>query len=295
MYKKQIIVITIVVVVSGFLYFQQPVAAKKTGTAEGHTNTTSAEAPKQEVVNVSVEMVSAAAKLAIGPALANQIGQTESQLRDAKDEAAKLGLQKKLASDWDQVNQPAPAAFYYREVAEKENSFDDWMSAGGRFNDAFRADQDTVTKPAFVLDAIACFKSALKLRPESLDAKTGLGIAYVNQTAVGLTDADGGSPMQGIMLLRDVVAKDPNNLKANFSLGEFAVQTRQFDKAVQRFKTVVEHTKNPGFEPYYYLGECYTQLGLKPDAIAAYKKSEALAPDTSISNQIEVFIKELKK
>ena len=80
-------------------------------------------------------------------------------------------------------NQPAPAAFYYQAVARKENSFDDWMNAGNHFNDAYKGTQDTSVQPAFVANAIEAFKNAVKLKPENLDAKTGLGIAYVNQTA----------------------------------------------------------------------------------------------------------------
>lgn len=292
MYKKQVIVIAVTVVVTGFLYFQQPVAAKKSNTSEGHTN--SAEAPQRKMMSVSVEMVSAAAKLQITPGLAQQITDTENQLKAATDEASKLRLEEKLAKQWEQVNEPAPAAFYYRDLAEKQNSFDDWLTAGDHFNEAFRADQDTLTQPAFVKDAIACLKNATKLKPGSLEAKTSLGIAYVNQTSLGMNDPNGGSPMQGIMLLLDVVKQDPYNSRANFNLGVFAVQSRQFDKAVERFKTVIEHSKNPGFEPYYYLGECYTQLGLKPDAIAAYEKSKALMPDTAIDRKIDEYIKALK-
>src|ERR1700749_3062775 len=103
MYKKQIIVVTAAIAVTCFLYFQQPVAAKKSSASEGHTNST--EAPAKKVTDVSVEMASAAAKLAIGPALAEQISKTESQLGSTADEAAKLDLQKKLAGQWDQLNQ----------------------------------------------------------------------------------------------------------------------------------------------------------------------------------------------
>ena len=83
----------------------------------------------------------------------------------------------------------------------------------------------------FVANAIACFKNAVKLKPASLDAKTGLGVAYVNQTSSGITDPEGGSPMQGIMLLLDVVKQDPTNRNANLSLGMFAMKSGQYEKS----------------------------------------------------------------
>jgi cytochrome c-type biogenesis protein CcmH/NrfG len=38
--------------------------------------------------------------------------------------------------------------------------------------------------------------------------------------------------MQGIALLLEVVAKDPNNFSANLNLGMFAMKSGQYDKAV---------------------------------------------------------------
>ncbi len=291
MHKKQIVVIIIVVAIMGFLYSRDLVGVKKATEADGHTNTTAEQ--KRPVVNVTVEMVSVAAKIAIGPSLSEQINNTENQLKKTTDESAKLSLQKKLAQQWDDVNQPAPAAFYYQAIAQKENTFGDWLTAGDHFNDAYRFDQDTVSQPSYVLNAIACLQNATKMQPANLDAETGLGVAYVNQFSLGIGQ-DGGGPPKGVTLLLDVVGKDPNNINANFNLGMFAVTSRQYDKAVQRFKTVIEHSPKPGFEPYFYLAECYRQLGMKPEAITAYQKSRELMPDTAIDKKIDGYIKELK-
>jgi tetratricopeptide (TPR) repeat protein len=290
MYKKQIVVIVIVVAIMGYLYALPIKGVVKPEQAEGHTN-----APAQQqrpVVNVTVEMVSSAAKLAVGPALAQQVSSMESQLKNAPD-ATKLPFQKQIAKEWDNLSQPAAAAFYYRDIAEKENTFGDWVAAGNRFNDAFKFDQDTTSQPAFVSDAIACLKKATQMQPASLEAKTGLGVAYVNQTSLGITDADGGSPMQGIMLLLDVVKQDPNNYNANLDLGMFAMNSRQYDKAVQRFKTVL--AQKPGYEPYFYLAESYRQLGMKKEALDAYQKSKDLMPDSAFDKRVDEYIKELKE
>ena len=292
MHKKQIVVIIVVVAIMAFLYSRDLVGVKKSGDADGHTNTTAEQ--KRPAVNVTVEMASAAAKIAIGPALAEQINTTEGQLKSAGDETAKLSLQKKLAQQWDDDNQPAPAAFYYQAIAQKENTFGDWLTAGNHFNDAFRFGQDTVAQPSYASNAIACFENATKMQPANLDAETGLGVAYVNQFTLGIGQ-NGGGPPKGVTLLLDVVGKDPNNINANFNLGMLAITSRQYDKAILRFKTVIGHSPKPGFEPYFYLAECYRQLGMKPEAITAYQKSRDLMPDTSIDKKIDGYIKELKK
>jgi cytochrome c-type biogenesis protein CcmH/NrfG len=127
------------------------------------------------------------------------------------------------------------------------------------------------------------FQNAMKLKPESLDAKTGLGIAYVN---------GGGSPMQGIALLLDVVKQDPTNWNANFNLGLFSMKSGQFEKAVDRFK-IASAAKPDDVEPVFYLAESYKQLGLRKEAIDAYQKCKQLMPDPTFGQKIDQYIKEL--
>jgi tetratricopeptide (TPR) repeat protein len=290
MQKKQIAVVLIVLAVMGYLYLLPVKGLIKHKEDDGHTNTTAQDT--RPAVSVTVDMVSSSAKALIGPALSAQINDLEGQLKNAPSGADRLSLQKKLAKLWDDVNQPAPAAFYYEAAGQSENKFEDWLNAGSRFNDAYKLTQDTVSQPAFVKNAIVCFKNAVKQKSADLDAKTGLGIAYVNQTSLGITDADGGSPMQGIMLLLDVVKQDPANRNANLSLGMFAMKSGQYEKAVQRFKTII--AQKPEVEPYFYLAESYKQLGMKTDAIAAYQKCRDMMPDAAFDKRIDDYIKELK-
>jgi cytochrome c-type biogenesis protein CcmH/NrfG len=192
-------------------------------------------------------------------------------------------LQQQLAKQWDDDNQPAPAAFYYQALARKQNKAEDWLNAGNRFNDAYKITQDTLLQPAFVTNAAEAFQNALKLQPESLVGKTGLGIAYVNGA---------GAPMQGIALLLEVVKKDPNNWSANLNLGMFAMKSGQYEKAVTRFKTLL--AQKTELEPTFYLAESYKQLGMKKEAIAAYQKCKEMMPDQVFGQRIDEYIKELK-
>jgi len=281
--QKQIVVIIIVVAIMGYL-FSLPVKGlikPKESRSSAGANITEGKAVN---TSVNADYVSIAAKAAIGNNIAGEITALETSLKNAGTDADKLKLQKQLAQKWDDVNQPAPAAFYYQAIAVKQNTYQDWVTAGDRFNDGIRFTQDTVAQPALVTNAVSAFQNALKLNPDGLDAKTGLGIAYVNGGAP--------SPMQGISLLLEVVGKDPKNRKANLSLGLFAIKSGQFQKGVDRFKGMI--TVKPEFEPYFYLAECYKQLGQKKEAIDAYEKSKALMPDPTFTAQVDQYIKELQ-
>ena len=292
MQKKQIVVLVAVMAIMGYLFFLPVKGLKKQKSGDGHTNAPISKARK--VNQVSVEMVSAAAKVAIGNSLAAQLTDLEKQLKSSNEGPAKLALQKQLAKKWDDVNQQAPAAFYYLEIAKQENTFNNWLEAGRHFNEAFKFTQDTVVQPFFVVNALNAYKNAIKLNSKSLDAKTGLGIAFVNQTSLGMADADGGSPMQGIMMLLDVVKQDPNNINANLSLGMFAMKSGQYDKAVLRFKTIIAQKPND-LEPYFYMAESYKQLGMNKEALAAYQKCKELNPDPDFGQQINNYIKDITK
>ena len=290
MKAKQITVVAIVVIIAGYLYWL-PVKGLVKATGDRGTSAKT-QVPRPAIANVTVTDVSVPAKTAIGAALAARINDLEGQLKNASADADKLSLQKQLAKQWDDDNQPAPSAFYYQAAARKENTFDDWVNAGNHFNEAYKSTQDTAVQPAFVENAIEAFKNAVKLKPDNLDAKTGLGVAYVNQTSLGITDPDGGSPMQGITLLLDVVSHDPNNRNANLNLGLFAMQSKQYEKAVARFKTVI--AQKAEVEPYFYLAESYKELGMKKEAIAAYQKCKEMIPDPVIGQKIDQYIKQLQ-
>jgi tetratricopeptide (TPR) repeat protein len=231
----------------------------------------------------TVEQASDIARQDLNANLAAQIKDLETSLKNSSDED-KLAVEKKLAQSWDDVNKPAASAFYYEMIAQKESSFDNWLTTGNRFTDAYQNTQDSVTQPALVQKAGAAYKKALELNKNSLDAKTGLGIAYVNGA---------GGPMEGIQLLLGVVKEDPKNVKANLNLGLFSMKSGQFDKAVDRFKTVI--AVKPDAEAWFYLASSYENQGMVDEAISAYQKCKDLAADPSLGQFVDRKIKELKK
>jgi len=277
---KQIVVVVAILAVSGYLYHLNPKGLVKPKATRTNGGVAGGEKPAASTVTMAT--VSATGKIAIGAGLSAKINDLENQLKNAP-ESNKAALERQLAVQWDDDNQTAPAAFYYQAAARKENKFEDWLNAGNRFNDSFKLTQDTTAQATYNAGAAEAFQNALKLKGKSLEAKTGLGIADVNGAA---------SPMEGIRLLLEVVKEDPKNVAANLNLGMFSMKSGQYDKAIDRFKTVI--AAKPGFEPYFYLAETYKQLGRKTEAIAAYQKCKEMMPDPVFGQRIDEYIKELK-
>lgn len=270
---KQIIVVVGSVLLFGVLIVQPIKGLVKEDATEDPAATES-----QELMDAA--SVFEISKQGLNSSLKKDIEDLEAQLEDATDEE-KIALHKEIAGKWMDVNKPAPAAFHLEAVAEYTTNFDNWLETGDAFSEAFKIVQDSVLGEVLVSHAISSYTKAVELDPSNLDAKTGLGSAYVHGT----------NPMQGISMLLEVVDQDPDNIKANYNLGLFSMQSRQFDKAVARFKTVVEQTNDP--ESWFYLATSYENIGLNKEAVAAFEKSEQLASDPSLTQFINRKIEEL--
>lgn len=277
MNTKQIIVIVIVVVLMGGL-LARPIKGlvDEDKSTDGQTSTVSSSA-------FNLQSVSEIAKQTINASLAQEITALEEKLDEANDDQ-KLALLEQLAQKWDDVAKSAPQGFIYEEMAEISPKFEYWLKAGDAYRAAYTNLQDTTMSAELNKLAITSYEKATRLDENNLDAKTGLGAAMVTGTD---------NPMAGIALLQEVVAKDPKNIQANKTLGLFSLQSRQFDKAIERFNTVVE--LKPDAESFFYLATGYENIGLKNEAIAAFQKSKELASDPTLSQFIDRRVEELSK
>jgi cytochrome c-type biogenesis protein CcmH/NrfG len=258
--------------------FAQPI--KGLVDKEKQTAAASESKPSNEV---NLENISSMTKQGLDASLVKEISDIEGQVAKASGED-KIKLLQQLANKWDDVAKPAPQAFIYEEMAKVSPKFEYWLKAGNAYRAAYTNLQDSTLAQALNQNAIHAYEAALKANTSSLDAKTGLGAAMVSGT---------NNPMAGIALLREVVAADPKNLEANKTLGLFSLQSRQFDKAIERFKTVID--QKPDAESYFYLATGYENIGMKKEAVTAFQKSKELAADPSLSQFIDRKIAELSK
>lgn len=278
--RKQIVVVGSVALLMGLLLSLDIKGLVK--DEEKSTGAVSNESSHSETT-VSVQTVSQSAKQTLSASLADQVNKLEATLKNASG-SEKLKIQKDLAQLWDDVNKSAPAAFYYEEIAKSESTYNNWLKAGDKFTDAYQSTTDSIAQPVLISHALTAYQKATEIQPSGLEARTGLGVAQVN----------GSNPMQGIQLLLAVVKEDPANIKANMNLGLFSIRSGQYDKAVDRFKTVL--VKKPDdAEAWFYLASCYSSLGMKQDAIAAYTKAKELAADPGMTQFVDREIEKLKK
>ena len=99
--------------------------------------------------------------------------------------------------------------------------------------------------------------------------------------------------MKGIMMLREVLQEDPDNVQAHLQLGLFSVQSGQYDKAVERFRKVLELDPANNAEAWFFLGRTYATMDSIGLAIEAFEQYKTTVTDTAIRNGVDRFITEL--
>lgn len=177
------------------------------------------------------------------------------------------------------------AAFYAEQKAKQNNgSGSDWMAAGERYRSAASFQQHEEHLPPLYESAVRCFSKALELEPTNLDAKVGLGIAIVDGT---------NDPMKGITLLREVEAADSNHVNVQLALADFAVRSKQYDKAIERYNRVLK--MKPGlYAIHLSLAELYEAQNDTTQVIVHLEAYAGLTDDPVMKAEIVKALENLK-
>jgi cytochrome c-type biogenesis protein CcmH/NrfG len=136
--------------------------------------------------------------------------------------------------------------------------------------------------------AIRNYEKVLELNPDNLQAQTAIGVASVEGSS-----QLGVMPMKGIGILKEVLNKDPENVDAMTNLGYFAIQSGQFEKAVERFEKVLSIDPQNA-EAYIYLTDAYLSQEKIEKGVETLEKYKSLVDDPLVKKQVDDYIKEIK-
>ena len=114
------------------------------------------------------------------------------------------------------------------------------------------------------------------------------------RTAEAVALVNGQDPMRGIMMLREILEDEPNNVEAHWNLGLFSIQSGQYPKALERFQKVLDLDSVNFPDAWFYLGRTYATLDSNAQAIASLKKYKTLTQDTAMLNGVDRFLLELE-
>ncbi|GGC08288.1 tetratricopeptide repeat protein [Dyadobacter sediminis] len=181
-------------------------------------------------------------------------------------EKEKITAGLKLSDKFAELQKFDSAAFYAEKVTLLSPTIDNLVRTGDRYYEAYGFAVDDQKAKNLGAKTREYYQKAIDQNPGLLAAKANMAMTYVNTE----------NPMQGILMLREVIDTDPTNELALFNLGILSMRSNQYSKAADRFRQIL--TNNPAnTKAKFYLGLTLVELGDKEQArkiLSEVKKEE---------------------
>lgn len=201
----------------------------------------------------------------VSPAQRKQIETLETAFASATP-AQKEAVGLKLINVFREATRYDSAAHYAELVALAQPNERTLVRAGDEYFEAYTFAVDDKKTAMLGQKTRQFYQQALAKNPNLLSAKANMAMTYVN------TD----TPMQGIMLLREVLKQEPTNELALFNLGLLSMRSNQYERAIERFRQIL--VNNPtSRKAQFYLGVSLAEAGQKAEAkkvLAQVKEQE---------------------
>ena len=278
MKKQQLILVGSGVVLLCLVYFfGKTIPPKKNPGA-----VTAAAGPKE----ISITTILEASKKQLTPAQQAQVAQLETAVVRGDVKEQQIKVYKQLAGFWkDTAHLLIPYGYYSAEAAKLENSQKSLTFAAQFFLDGIRRQENPALQRWMGLEAKDLFEKALRLDPDNDSLKIGLGSCY-------LFGNISESPMEGILKIREVAQKHPENMYAQFMLGMGGMVSGQYDKAIERLIKVAEHEPE-NVEAVLMLAEAYERKNDKANAVKWYREGKKHVQNAELVKVIDERIKAL--
>lgn len=194
------------------------------------------------------------------------------ELTENSDTEPRRPLLEKLAGEWFRAGQPAISGVYARRIAEESDDAEDWNIAATTFSLCLqREETDDKTRQFCAAQAEQAYTAAISIDPDDVDARINLAVTYTDYPSQS-------NPMQGILMLRELVEKYPDNARVYITLAQLAIKTNQLDKAAERLTTAAElEPDNP--DAVCPLAQVYEQLQQPAKAAPYIERCKELLKD----------------
>ncbi|MCE7992633.1 MAG: tetratricopeptide repeat protein [Roseivirga sp.] len=180
------------------------------------------------------------------------------------------------------INKYDSAAHYAAAFADSYQEVKHWRKAGDAFYEAFTFSVDEAKSLLLAQKARTYYDKIFDSGVNDLDAKTNVAMLMV----------DSSTPMQGIMMLREILEEDPTHEKARLNMGWLSIRSQQFERGVEHFESLIEnHPDN--LEGNYYLGVCYFETGQLEKAKAQLEKVKTMDTDPMVQTAADEFLERI--
>ena len=177
------------------------------------------------------------------------------------------------------VNKYDSAAHYAGRFAQTYPEVDHWRKAGNAYFEAFNFAVDEAKTQQLAGQATSYYNQILESGVNDLGVKNNMAMILVNTT----------NPMRGIMMLREILAEDPENEKALYNMGVMSIWSQQFEKALERFEKLVSVYPDH-LEGNFYLGMSYFETGDLDKAKVQIEKVKQMDSNEVVLQAVDEFL-----
>ncbi|MBA4145526.1 MAG: peptidase [Cytophaga sp.] len=271
MLKTRIILIVVSAAVIGLLFLLPKVVVENENQlAATADSTTVAPATPAAVHNSVPETLSKAIKSLRSQYLSSPENKKSSIFADS------------LQNLYTKAGQFDSAAWFADKAASFLNTTESFLKAGNSYYEAYTFAMKPEKQQALAEKTREYLEKVIKADPKNLEAKTKIGMTYFSS-----------NPPKGVGILREVLEADPKNELVLFNLGMLAIQSGQYDRAIERLNELVavnpKHTQGQ-----MLLGVAYMNKGEKDKARQQFEKVKQLDNDPSVQATVDSYLNDLK-
>ncbi len=200
-------------------------------------------APKQHLLektrhltaeNTGIDILLASAKAKLSPTKAASMLAFEKQEENASDPEARIEARKELSGLWYDLGWPSISGHYAEVIAKVEQTEESWAIAGSTYTICSQRTEEKKIKSFCSSRAIRAFENAISINPDNIQNRINLALCYTEQPPPD-------NPMKGILMLRTLQEKNPENVAILTQLAKLAMRTGQFEKAAERLKQALNY------------------------------------------------------
>ncbi|MDX2195207.1 MAG: tetratricopeptide repeat protein [Cytophagales bacterium] len=150
---------------------------------------------------------------------------------------------------------------YAGEIALSQTGNYKWILAGDLFYNLLDETENELYIQKINEYILKYYSEYLKNDTANAEIKAKIAMSYTTSS----------TPMQAVMILRNVLNNNPNQATAIYNLGKLSLKSGQYDKAIQRFKDVIA-LNDTNWYAHYYLGVSYLLTSNKNEALSEFDK-----------------------
>ena len=119
------------------------------------------------------------------------------------------------------------AALAQEAIARDRQTFASWRAAGNLLYDWMRGEEGA-SRSAIASMAAQAYEEALEIGPNDPNVRTDLATAYLETN----------NPMRGVQQVKQVLADNPDHVKARFNYGIMLLRIQRLEQALEQFEHV---------------------------------------------------------